>query len=297
MAGRAPRSLGVVLLVLLGGCAVGTDPIASERAKNVGTPDAGAGDLGVVSDAAQDTRDLDTHVPDATVADKAVADVLPADTDVADTADTAVADTAVADTAVADTAVADTAVADTAVADTASTDTGVPDLGMVDAVSCPIRGCAMGTESRSGCADARTIGRTTAATPAGYKITDDLCAASNKFDESGSSCWDANADHAYRLWMQAGESVDLAVTTSTPCSSSVTRWDATLKVIENTGCDDKACTTRTFCAYNAYSHSKTYVAPRDGWYVFVVEGSSAFDDEGTYTFTVKLTCKITGCGC
>jgi len=36
---------------------------------------------------------------------------------------------------------------------------------------------------------------------------------------------------------------------------------------------------------------------RDGWYILVVEGASAFDDEGDYTFTVKLTCKTAGCGC
>lgn len=245
-------------------------------------------DSTIEEDGAVDSESVDSAaVDDSSAGDSATAPDT-ATTDTGLVADTLVADSSAPDSAVVDTAKPDTTVADTAMPDTAVVDTGT---------TCAVRGCAMGTETRSGCANARTIGRTTAATATGYKISDDLCSATNKFDESGSSCWDANADHAYKIWLQSGDVIDMSLTASWPCLSSAFSWYATLKIIENAGCDDTACTTRTFCAYNKTSHNKSFTAPRDGWYILTVEGSSAFDDEGDYTFSVKLTCKTPGCGC
>lgn len=291
------RLLGLVVLSVWGttACAVGVDDSTSV----VFVPDGGQErrDSALGDDVAADSREVeDTGVADGGVDSTVVADSAAVDTAVGDTmlADTGgVTDTAVTDTAVTDTAVTDTAVTDTAVTDTAS---GADSAG--DAATCAIRGCVTGTESRKGCANARTIGRATAATSTGYKISDNLCSATDNFDESGTSCWDANADHAYKIWLQAGDTLGLSLTTSWPCAFDLFTWYASLKIIENSGCDSTACTTRTYCSSNKTSHSKTdFVAPRDGWYIVVVEGASAFDDEGDYTFTAKLTCKTPGCGC
>lgn len=283
--------LGILLCCASFGCAVGEDD--TPRIVVINSPDARAVDSSVELDA---TAEDSAEVVDSTVADTTVA----ADSETTDTGavDTTFVDTALADTALGDTAVVDTASPDTGTPDTAPVDTGTPDTGAPDTgMTCAVRGCTTGTETRSGCANARTIGRTVAATTTGYKISDDLCTASNKFDESGSSCWDANADHAYKIWMMAGETINVSLSTSWPCNIDLFSWYATLKIIENAGCDDTACTTRTYCAYNKLSQTKAFTAPRDGWYILVVEGSSAFDDEGDYTFTVKLTCKTTDCGC
>ena len=41
-----------------------------------------------------------------------------------------------------------------------------------------------------------------------------------------------------------------------------------------------------------------YAPPRDGWIVLIVDGSTAFDDEGTYTPRVRLGgCAAAGCEC
>jgi hypothetical protein len=156
----------------------------------------------------------------------------------------------------------------------------------------PVASCTTGTQSRSGCTNARTIGRTVAASAAGYVISTDTCSASNKFDTCD---WDAGGDHAYRLYMRKGESASLDVVIGGGCVTSF--WSMTLKVYSNTGCDSQACTTEDFCDDHESHDTRTYVAPRDGWYTIVVDGSTAFDDEGDYKLTVKLTCAKAGCEC
>ncbi|MBI5531284.1 MAG: hypothetical protein HY898_01115 [Deltaproteobacteria bacterium] len=160
----------------------------------------------------------------------------------------------------------------------------------------PADSCNNGTQSRSGCSNARIIGRKVAATSTGFKIIDDTCSASDKFDDS-SSCWDANADHAYRLYMRKNDSASIDITSSWDCQSSYSSWNVTLQIWGNTGCGDLACTNKLVCQYNNTKQTKIFVAPADGWYIIVVDGSSAFDDEGDYTFTVKLTCVVPGCEC
>lgn len=53
-----------------------------------------------------------------------------------------------------------------------------------------------------------------------------------------------------------------------------------------------------WCRDRVGSGAQTYVAPRDGWIVLIVDGSTAFDDEGTYTLRVRLSgCAAAGCEC
>ena len=155
----------------------------------------------------------------------------------------------------------------------------------------PAVSCTTGAENRDRCSGARVIGRKTAATTAGYSIASDTCSASNRFDVCN---WDAGADHAYRLYMRASETTSITLTTGTGCVNSY--WDATLHVFSNSGCADTSCPTEEFCA-DFFEGTRAYTAPRDGWYVIVVDGSTAFDDEGDYALTVKLACKVAGCEC
>lgn len=158
----------------------------------------------------------------------------------------------------------------------------------------PPEACATGSQDRDGCGGARVIGRTAAA--AGYSISDDTCYDRNRFDSS-SGCWDANNDHAYRLYVREGETVYVRYQTFDPCAYDEWNWNGTLRIYENSGCDDTSCTTDVHCDYNERDQDHTYVATYDGWIIIVADGSSAFDDEGDYTLTVELTCHQPGCEC
>lgn len=158
----------------------------------------------------------------------------------------------------------------------------------------PVESCTTGTQNRSGCANARIIGRKAAAVTAGYKVTDTLCSASDKFDDS-TSCWDAGPDHAYRIYLRQGEKINISMTTGTSCINDT--WYATIKVFSNAGCGDTSCATKVLCDDQNTSVTKDFTATQDGWYILTAEGSSAFDDEGAYTYTVKLTCNQPGCEC
>lgn len=158
----------------------------------------------------------------------------------------------------------------------------------------PVESCTNGSQSRSGCSGARVIGRTVAGTSSGFSISDDTCYASDDFDDSG-SCYDAGADHSYRIYMRAGESMDVYVYADWGCVE--TWWDLTLKIYQNSGCSDTSCTTRAYCDDYISSHTEHFTAPHDGWYIIVVDGSTAFDDEGDYDLEVTLACLVAGCEC
>lgn len=128
-----------------------------------------------------------------------------------------------------------------------------------------------------------------------FVIDDDTCRASDHFDDS-SSCWDANADHTYRLYMLEGETVTIRYETNDPCGSEWS-WYGTLKIFENAGCDDTSCTDKVYCDYNETDQTADYTAVRDGWIIIVADGSHASDDEGDYRLTVDLTCSTADCRC
>jgi hypothetical protein len=170
--------------------------------------------------------------------------------------------------------------------------------GRCAAPTCAVQGCDTGTQNRDRCTGARIIGRRTASGSSGYRISDDTCYASDRFDDS-TSCWDAGADHAYRIFMRAGERIDVSLEVDWACPAYDTySWRATLKIFANTGCTDALCANKVYCEDNiGSSHSTSYTATADSWYVIVVDGSSAFDDEEDYVLTVRLTCAVAGCEC
>lgn len=167
---------------------------------------------------------------------------------------------------------------------------------VVDPCAPPAVACTTGTENRDGWSKARTIGRPEAASSGGYQISDTTCYASDDFDES-SGCWDANADHAYRIYLRGSEQITMISEATWDCDNYY-RWDMTLSVYGTTGgCLSTTKGTRLDCVDREYAHTFTYTAPEDGWYYLIVDGSSAFDDEGDYDFQVLLTCSTPGCGC
>lgn len=165
--------------------------------------------------------------------------------------------------------------------------------GVIAPCTLPADACTTGAQTRDRCANARIVGRAEAALAAGYRVTGTTCTASNRFDDCS---WDAGNDHAYRLWMRTGETMTASVTNRATCFDS---WSITLKVYESTGCADVTCGRDVWCEDHVdLGDTYPYTATHDGWVVLVVDGSTAFDDEGEYTLTVRLTgCAAPGCGC
>jgi hypothetical protein len=156
----------------------------------------------------------------------------------------------------------------------------------------PTEACVTGTQNRRGCGNARTLDRSAAGT--GVVINDSTCSARNDLDDS-TTCFDAGYDHTYRIYMRQGESMEVRLQTLTGCATA--SWLGTLKIFETAGCDSLLCSTKVYCEDQSDDLSDTYVAPRDGWVIVVVDGSTAFDDEGTYRLTVNLTCASGNCQC
>lgn len=156
----------------------------------------------------------------------------------------------------------------------------------------PTESCTTGSQNMRGCGNARIIGRTAAAS--GFVGDDDTCfGAYDDMDESG--CTDGNADHTYRIYMRAGESISVDVDDDWPCDFDQTWWDPAVKLYTSAGCGDLSCSL-AICDDDfspGFNHTATY----DGWYFIVVDGRSSFDDEGDYKLNVTLTCLQPGCEC
>ena len=163
----------------------------------------------------------------------------------------------------------------------------------------PADACSDGTQSRDKCTGARVIGRKNAA--AGVSIKSDTCSASDRSNQGGQACFDAGGDHHYRVYLRTGETVEGTIVEGQGCVNG--SWDSTLKMWTTTTCNGSTpapfadCGTRVVCQDYAGGKKGSFTATGDGWVVLVVDGSTAFDDEGDYTFNVKLTCKVPGCEC
>jgi hypothetical protein len=169
---------------------------------------------------------------------------------------------------------------------------GLGGSGGVVGCALPVNACANGAESRVGCANARTIGRTGAATGTGFSTTPLTCSATNATD--GASCSDSGPDHTFRVFLYSGEKITITLTTQAGCGGGGT-WFATLKVMTGT-CTTSACSGPVYCNANKATVTHTYTATQDGWHYVIVDGAGA-TDSGTYNLKVALTCSVSGCGC
>jgi hypothetical protein len=158
----------------------------------------------------------------------------------------------------------------------------------------PADACVAGTQNRRGCGGARTISRLAAGAAGGAIINDNTCSARDDWEDS-SSCWDANNDHTYRIYLRVGETVTIRYRTLDACIGG--SWSGTLQVYTTGGCASTSCGAKVYCDYNESDQTTTRTATQDGWIIIVADGSSAFDDEGDYRLTVTLTCRSGNCAC
>lgn len=142
------------------------------------------------------------------------------------------------------------------------------------------------------CSTAKVIGRKDAYL--GFSVTGDT---TNADDNDNSSCWDAYNDNFYRIYLLAGESIDVAVT------PKYYDFDTSLKIYMGTKCA-KGGDKPLACA-DKQGNGKTekiegFIAGMDGWYSVVVDGEMAFPEEndyGPYVLNILLKCKQADCCC
>ena len=162
---------------------------------------------------------------------------------------------------------------------------------------CQVQGCASDlAPNGKKCSTAWVIGRKAAL--AGFSHSSDTTDMGNDddLDTNKTACWDARDDVFYRVWMQAGESLTVAVT---PTDWS---FDVMLKLYVGTACDGDPATL-IGCTNDGWDDEKeqtTYTATADGWITVVVDGRMAFYDDydfGKYTLAATLSCQAAGCCC
>ena len=164
-------------------------------------------------------------------------------------------------------------------------------------------GCFTDTKTPNGtkCSTAWVLGRKQIAT--GIQVSGDTTDRGDDDDlpsspvGSGPDCWDANWDDAYKVYLFAGEVVQV---TAVPLSPTFT---LSLKLYRGTLCAANWAADLVTCQWKAGdggTETYTYTATADGWVSIVVDGASAFDDEGDwgpYTLSVKLTTTLLGACC
>ena len=164
-----------------------------------------------------------------------------------------------------------------------------------------VEGCVT-DESPSGkkCSQAKVIGRKNAAM--GYLHKGDTTNdGDNDNLPSGlfepGDCWDANDDNAFRIYLKQGDSVKA---TLVPNAST---FDSMLKLYTGTACSAHKKDDLVGCYNQGGDHEIDgfeYTASADGWYSIVVDGRTAFDEDGDwgpYSLAVKLTCVEKNCNC
>ncbi|MCC6646186.1 MAG: hypothetical protein IT374_11510 [Polyangiaceae bacterium] len=169
----------------------------------------------------------------------------------------------------------------------------------------PADACQDGGQSGVGCSSAKVVGRLTASTGTGFSVSADTCSRSNTEDEGASSCWDAGGDVSYRIFLRAGDTISASLDTMTRCTGGST-YDGTLKFYSPSAADCAPVTSKCtkaggllaqqLCERFIDTKARSFTATVDGWHYVIVDGSTAFDDEGDFKFTLKLTCPA-GCGC
>jgi len=164
--------------------------------------------------------------------------------------------------------------------------------------ACSAMGCAGGGGDGEECGSAIVVGRTAAM--GGAVFDGDTTGDGDDEDVSsslGSDCWDAKYDNFYRVYLVAGDRLDVAL------DVMESDFDAMLKLYSGTNCagggtdDLLSCTNDGF---DGRDESFSYTAAADGWYTIVVDGRLAFNDDydwGRYRLTVTLACSDAGCCC
>lgn len=172
---------------------------------------------------------------------------------------------------------------------------------------CQAQGCAtaLGAGGKK-CSEAFVVGRVEASVGAEFSGNTD----GDKDDDNlnyflgHNECWDASYDHFYRIFLRAGESIQVNLV---PDASD---FDAMLKLYDGTECDDDGA--GIFDDNDKYliqcwngdgdgdPESFSHTVDKEGWYTIVVDGRLSGDDDadyGDYDLTVELSCTEGNCCC
>lgn len=162
---------------------------------------------------------------------------------------------------------------------------------------CMAEGCAAGGGDGTRCDRAIVVPRP-AATSTAFYMGDTTGDGDNDDLSSGSSdCWDAREDNFYRIYLLAGERLQVVL------DPQEVEFNSMLKLYSGTNCEGSGDSDLIGC-YNDGSDGRDdtldYTATADGWYSIVVDGRRAFSDDrdfGRYVLRVTLTCSEAGCCC
>jgi hypothetical protein len=120
---------------------------------------------------------------------------------------------------------------------------------------------------------------------------------------STGSCDATGPDHVYRVFVRAGETLEVDLYPGFPCFGSGD-YQGVLMLYFTPGCADPAASTcpygtQTLCDDWHFYVEKKLQATEDGWYTIVVDGNDRFssEDAGDYSLKVKLTCNAGDCEC
>jgi hypothetical protein len=171
---------------------------------------------------------------------------------------------------------------------------------------CLAEGCNndLGSDGEK-CADAKIVGRLVASNT--FSASEDTSYDDNDDDLNyffgNSECWDASYDHFYRIYLMAGESIEVTLNPNEPS------FDAMLKLYTGTECDENGAGVFAdndkylIQCWNDDSNGEpegfNYTVQEEGWYTVVVDGRQTGEDEdyGEYDFTLKLFCTEDTCCC
>lgn len=160
----------------------------------------------------------------------------------------------------------------------------------------PGEGCDSDTSPNAyTCAKAKIIGR--AAVAGVTKSFSGFVAVNQANDDDASGCDDGSDEEFYRIYLGAGQVMNLDF------STFATNYDPVLKVYSGTNCDNSGTDDLITCSdtkSGTAAELLQFVAPADGWYSIVVDGyfsGSTMDDIASYTLKVQVTCLPTHCGC
>lgn len=156
--------------------------------------------------------------------------------------------------------------------------------------SVPNNGCANTSGNRKDCGSgARVIGRKAFEGGGSYQLTGQAIQSPYEGHYTGTCGSNAGSDHAYRIYLFAGETATASVTRTSSSFIPTIRW-ATNAL--------NSCGTATpaGCSTNGTaSHSHSVTASTSGWYSLIIAAREYSAQKGNYNLSVSLSnCH---CGC
>jgi hypothetical protein len=152
--------------------------------------------------------------------------------------------------------------------------------------------CGYGMSSAGSCLSAESIGREFVQVALG--IHDKTLTGAT---DTHTGCDGAGPDQFFRLFILAGEVLDVTVTVDTPGA-----FVPTLALYHaDDPCTAGTCNAEVYCDDNPGAASSasinSFTATSQSWYTFKVDSQGAVSGPGDYTLTVSLACLDYDCDC